>query len=291
MRGAFTWMLAALVVAGCGDGGIERLEWTVMGTVAAVQVRTGGTRAGAARCRDTAKAAFAEVERLLDAHDPGSEICRLAPLPDEEVLQKCDRRMRPCYEAAFRLARESGGAFNPRWRGEGTLDLGAIAKGFAVDLAAGGMCAGSEVLVDLGGNLKAVAPEGVSSELTVGVRDPGGDGIAATVRLRPGEALATSAEYFRGSHIYDGRTGRPAESGVASVTVLSRSAMEADALSTLLFVLGPEEARSFLEKGGYEASALFLMKDGRRATCGDAARFDIIHAYGPVAQSVRAGDS
>jgi thiamine biosynthesis lipoprotein len=50
----------------------------------------------------------------------------------------------------------------------------------------------------------------------------------------------------RYAHILDPRTGRPAE-GVLSVTVVASSAAVADALSTALFVLGPEWARAYCE--------------------------------------------
>ena len=266
---------AALALSGCRDE-VERLEWPTMGTVAAVQSRfsaTGRRHIETSLYRDAAKRSFGEVERLLNAYDPGSEICRLASLPDDEILAKCDARMRPCYKTAFRLARESGGAFNPRWRGPGTLDLGAIAKGFALDLA--DIYCDTDLLVDLGGNLKAMVSEPKSARgWRVGVKDPDGDGFAATIELKPGESLATSAEYYRGRHIYDGRTGRPAESGVKSVTVLCRSAMLADGLSTVLFILGPDEGLRFLRDHGYEASVLFVMSGGRIVRGGIPADWD-----------------
>ena len=190
--------LCCLALAGCRRP-VERIEWPVMGTVAAVQVRGGGGLS--ASCyRQSAADAFAEVERLLNAHNPDSELSRLAPLGNDAVLAQCDARVRPCYAAAFALERLSGGAFSPRWRGANTLDLGAIAKGFAVDLAAElTYVDGNDALLDLGGNLKAIQGEGGSRRpWRTGVRDPGGDGFAAEVDLREGEALATSATYRLG---------------------------------------------------------------------------------------------
>jgi len=253
----------ATLLAGCSRSPAERVEWPVMGTVAAVQAR-GGSPNEAARC---VRAAFADVETLLDAHRRDSEISRLASLADDAVVASCSELVRPCYAAAIDIEKASGGAFSPRWRGPGTLDLGAIAKGFAVDLAADAVAAekaGADVLLDLGGNVKAVR-----GEWLVGVKDPEGAGFAARVRLREGEALATSATYYRGGHIRDGRTGAVVTNGVASVTVLARSAMVADGLSTALFVLGPEEGREFVGRlpqslavtGG--VSILWIMSDGR----------------------------
>ena len=153
--------LCCLALAGCRRP-VERIEWPVMGTVAAVQVRGGGGHP-ASSYRQSAADAFAEVERLLNAHNPDSELSRLAPLGNDAVLAQCDARVRPCYAAAFALERLSGGAFSPRWRGTNTLDLGAIAKGFAVDLAAESTYVdGNDALLDLGGNLKAIQGEGGS---------------------------------------------------------------------------------------------------------------------------------
>ena len=280
--------LALCLASGCGRTEVERVEWPVMGTVAAVQVRSRAASRGlpASGYRESAQKAFSEVERLLNAHDPESELSRLAPLPDDEVLAGCDKERshfpwletRPCYKAAFKLMKASGGAFNPRWRGPKTLDLGAIAKGFAVDVAAKAVYVdGADALLDLGGNLKALRGEGGSHKpWMAGVKNPNGEGFAATVELKEGEALATSATYYRGSHIHDGRTGGPVSNGVASVTVLCGSAMWADGLSTTLFVLGPEEGRKFLDAklkllvGDMEVSALWIMDGGRQEIYGNA---------------------
>lgn len=274
----------ALALCGCTRRQVpERVEWSVMGTVAAVQAKEsedsppGAHTSVAEALSDMSyevRGVFTEVESLLNAHSQASEIHRLAALPDDQVVKACDKKMRPCYETAFMLKEATGGAFNPRWKGADTLDLGAIAKGFAVDLAA--ECVdvqkGISALVDLGGNVKAVR-----GRWRTGVKNPLGAGVAATVDLVDGEALATSAKYFRGEHIHDGRTGGPATNGVASVTVLCGSAMTADGLSTALFVLGPDEGRAFLGRFAGVArqplAVLWLMADGSRVALDPDARF------------------
>ena len=234
-----------------------------MGTIAAVQLR-GEFTPDSSRFTAATMSVFRDVSDSLNAHIATSEITSLSQCADDEVLAKCSTTMKPCYEAAFKLMHESGGAFNPRWRGPNTLDLGAIAKGFAVD-AAGGYADHADALIDLGGNLKTLR-----GSWRTGVRDPFGDGFAAVVELREGEALATSATYYRGSHIYDGRTGLAVSNGVASVTVLCNSAMWADGLSTTLFILGPEEGRKFIEEkgdrltGGEKIAVLWILSDGRQ---------------------------
>ena len=221
-----------------------------MGTVAAVQVRGGDVAA----VRSIVQAAFEEVRREFDAHDPESAVRRLGG---------CTDFGRPCHDCAMRLKEASGGAFDPCWRKDGRLDYGAIAKGFAVDVAAERLAseisAGQDVLIDLGGNIKSVR-----GEWKVGIKDPAGSGMCETVALGEGESLATSALYFRGRHIYDARTGEPVSNGVASVTVRCRSAMLADGLSTTLFVLGADAGREFVSRFAPEASAIFILADSSK---------------------------
>ena len=260
-------LLCALCIAGCSRAKVDRVEWPVMGTIAAVQLK-GELTPDSGRFTAYVMAAFKDVSDALNAHVATSEISVLASLADDEVLAKCDAKTKPCYEAAFTLMHESDGAFNPRWRGPKTLDLGAIAKGFAVDIAAGMPSRDTDILIDLGGNVRALR-----GSWRTGVMDPNGGGFAAVVELRE------SATYYRGSHIYDGRTGLAVSNGVASVTVLCRSAMWADGLSTTLFVLGPDEGRAFVEEkgerlmGGGKAAILWIMSDGRQVKLDPDSRF------------------
>lgn len=253
---------ALFLCGGCGGGEnrIVRLEWPAMGTVAAVQVRGAASSADAAEIRDAARRAASGVEKLLNAHDPASELSRLAPLDDAAVLSSCNPLVRPCYEAAFAFSRETGGRFSPRWRGAGTLDLGAIAKGFAADLAAeaaaktaaAARCDG--ILIDFGGNLKAAKGRWKAAIY--------GSSPQKTMVLEENAAAATSAAYHRGGHIKDGRSGKTVARDELSVTVLvqpgARSATAADALSTVCFVLGREAAAKLLSSSHPEAEALWL---------------------------------
>jgi thiamine biosynthesis lipoprotein ApbE len=127
-------LAAVLLLSGCAERGeTARLEWVSMGTVAAVQFRGGGADLRKRVVREV-RGIFAEIERLCSAHDAKSELSSFAGLPDEEVLRGANALVRACYEAAFKLRDQTGGRFDPRWKGKGTLDLGAIAKGYAVDL-------------------------------------------------------------------------------------------------------------------------------------------------------------
>ena len=244
-----------------------RVEWPVMGTVAGLTFR-GGDAAARDAVREAVQRTYTRLEGLLSAWDPESELCRLARADDTNAFARASTEARPCYQAALDLAAASGNAFNPRvgarLRELGfshgqhfcDFDLGAIAKGFAVDAACRALpqdvsCDG--LLVDLGGNLRAVR-----GSWRTGVRNPFGDGYAAVVTLAEGESVATSGNYerfverdgVRYSHILDGRTGEPV-TGIAGVTVVTPPALGAtlaDGLSTTLFVLGPKDGARFLRE-------------------------------------------
>ncbi len=149
------------------------------------------------------------------------------------------------------------------------LDLGGIAKGYAVDLAFAHLrqagCA--DFMIDLGGNLRAYgeAFPGRGGWLA-GIRDPfDRNMLLGSICLTNGESMATSGNYERFveldghhyAHIMDPRTGRPAE-GVASVTVLAPSGLQCDGLSATLFILGPQDGRNFLLRSKPKCEALWV---------------------------------
>jgi len=133
------------------------------------------------------------------------------------------------------------------------IDLGGIAKGYAVDVVADTLRARGVVdaLVDISGNMRALGHPAGSDSWRIGIRDPR-DRVPYFARvLLHDDAISTSGKYEQFvaangrtyGHIMDPRTGRPAE-GLISVTVISASAMTCDAWDTPLFVLGPAEARN-----------------------------------------------
>ena len=127
--GAWCLVLGAwCAVAGCGKPKVERVEWPVMGTIAAVQMRGEGIQFLNEVC-EIVREWFAVESDYFNAYDPKSELSRLQGLSDEELLKQCNPHAAVCYAAAFKLREQSGGAFEPRWKGAGTLDMGAIVKG------------------------------------------------------------------------------------------------------------------------------------------------------------------
>jgi thiamine biosynthesis lipoprotein len=137
------------------------------------------------------------------------------------------------------------------------IDLGGIAKGYAVQAAAETLAAHGihDALVDLSGNMFALGAPPGADHWRIGIRDPR-DRLPyfARVPLRE-QGISTSGKYEQFvaangrtyGHIMDPRTGRPAE-GLISVTVISKSAFTCDAWDTPLFVLGVNEAKRLAKR-------------------------------------------
>ncbi len=182
-----------------------------------------------------------------------------------------DGRPRPA--AGFRTVVVDAAAGTVRFTDPETqVDLGGIGKGFALDRARDVLRArgvGSAWL-DLGGNVATVGTPPGEPWWRVGIRHPRRAGALLGVVEIGEAAVSTSgdAEQFveaggrRYGHIFDPRTGRPAE-GIVSATVVTASATRADALSTAAVVLGVERAERVLRDAGVEAVLATLGADGQ----------------------------
>jgi thiamine biosynthesis lipoprotein len=136
------------------------------------------------------------------------------------------------------------------------LDLGAIAKGYAIDCAVKKLRASGikNCLINAGGQVYALGYK-FSKPWIVGIRHPRRPGIARTITVTD-ESASTSADYEqyftkdakRFAHIFNPRTGYPAQTDLASVTVVAPEGATADALSTAIFVLGKKRGEALAKK-------------------------------------------
>ena len=136
-----------------------------------------------------------------------------------------------------------------------TLDLAAVVKGLAIDLASRELAPFRDFAIDAGGDLYVCGANEKAEPWSVGVRHPRRDGeLIASLRVTDC-AVCTSGDYERrsatGHHILDPATGASAQAS-ASVTVVAPSAMVADALATAAFVMGPDSGIPFLERMGVD---------------------------------------
>ena len=152
------------------------------------------------------------------------------------------------------------------------LDLGSVGKGWTGDrLTALFREAGvSSAIMELGGNVQALGTKPDGSPWRVAVQAPGG-GYAGVLEIAD-KAVVTSGGYQRyfeqdGEtyiHIIDPATGRPARTGLASVTIVADSGLQGDGLSTALFVMGREKAEEFWRRNP-DFDFILLGEDGTAA--------------------------
>ena len=157
------------------------------------------------------------------------------------------------------------------------LDLGAIAKGYGVDVV-------SELIADrgyqnymaeIGGEVRVQGWNAQGKNWRIGVDLPEyahlpGEKLHRVLSLH-NVAVATSGDYRNFftdqgryySHTIDPATGRPVQHGLASVTVIANSCMLADALATAVMVMGPDRGLEYIEKmSDVEAMLLVRKSDG-----------------------------
>lgn len=233
---------------------------------------------------ERAFAAVEKVQLLMSYHDPASELSQLNRRAFREPVA-VSPWTHDVLRSALEFAEQSGGAFDPtvaarltalrflpptpgspradgraswrdvdllprrriRFRRALRLDLGGIAKGFAVDRAVDILRTSGceEALVNAGGDLRAFGPR----PWAVAIRHPAAPGLAACEFPLHEAALATSAGYFslrrhagrQVTALVDGRTRQPLDPR-RSVSVTAPSALLADALTKVVFSLGAAAA-------------------------------------------------
>jgi len=220
---------------------------------------------------DLSLAAFSEierVERLLSFHDEHSELTRInrsAHLTECEISEDLDMVLRCSLSLSkltggrydlsvasdlvkLELLPDSGGTSEAegnwsdleindrrlRFRKPMQLDLGGIAKGYAVDRAIEILAGECTAVVNAGGDLRITDWEGQ----TVGVKVPGKDSVSGVVELSmQGPAIATSGAYYRDGKqaIVFPETGQPVHDQ-RSISVFAPTCMLADALTKVAFL-------------------------------------------------------
>jgi len=157
------------------------------------------------------------------------------------------------------------------------IDLGAIAKGYAADEVARILKEEGVVhaLINMGGNVVAMGGKPNGKPWRIGIQDPRADGVQrhiAIIEIMDG-SVVSSGDYERYivdvykrtgkryHHIFDPSTGYPANSGLMATTVVAPYSIDADALSTTVFIMGAEKGLEIVEGlEGIDALAITLDK-------------------------------
>lgn len=153
------------------------------------------------------------------------------------------------------------------------LDLGGVAKGYIADLLFAKLeqYGISSAIINLGGNIHIKGMKQWGRKFSVGIQDPNEDigNFIGVVKIY-NQAVVTSGDYQRFviidgkkyHHIIDPRTGYPGESDLRSVTIISNSGSEADALATGVFLMGLERGSEFI-KNNKHLEAIFITNQNK----------------------------
>ena len=212
------------------------------------------------------------VTPLVQAWGFGTANTAPADLPDEATLRRL------LEQTGYRKlhVRQSPAALR-KDQPELTIDLNGIAPGFAVDRIAAGFAALGlqSYMIDIGGEIRVRGRNAAGEKWRIAIEEPldAEDRTPFAILELDELAVATSGEYRhyyardgkRYSHTIDPRSGRPIEHDLASVTVVHREAMYADAWGTAFNVLGVEAGYGLAETLGM--SVMFVVNaDGQLRT-------------------------
>ena len=149
------------------------------------------------------------------------------------------------------------------------IDLGAIAKGFIADKIAGYLRKYhvTSAIIDLGGNVYALGCKPDGSDWKVGIRKPFHDTQAYTVNVSDASVVTSGIyqRYFERDgiiyhHILRSSDGMPCDTGLYSVTIISKSSEQCDALSTVCMLLGYEKSLPVLAQYS-DVRAVFITSE------------------------------
>ncbi|MBF0148237.1 MAG: FAD:protein FMN transferase [Magnetococcales bacterium] len=195
-------------------------------------------------------------------------------LPEQNDLSAWLEKRNQFPEYGIHLNKDPNGTVTLHLDGDVfALDLGAIAKGYALDQAMATMKqSGIQDGLIIGGGDMIIAGSKGGKPWRIGIQHPRDrDKVMAQVEVMGDMALATSGDYERffmvngerQHHILDSKTGKPSRSGLISVSIQANEAMVADALSTAVFVLGMEKGKALIEQlDGVEG--MLVQENGER---------------------------
>lgn len=151
-----------------------------------------------------------------------------------------------------------------------SLDLGFIAKGYIADKLKDFIIDQNipSAVINLGGNVLTIGTKPSNKPYIIGIKNPVNPSGApiCSVEIYGLKSIVSSGDYERNitingqsyHHIISTKNGYPAESDLSQVTIINSSSVDGDALSTLCFILGSEEAKKYLSINHPEVEAIFV---------------------------------
>ena len=295
-----------LLLTGCGARSPESCTLFAMDTVMDISV-WGEEKTAAA---DALESLLKELEQRWSATDINSVPSQLngdgTVLYTEDIrfldqVEALSKRTDGAFDSMLHSVISLGGFLNDEYHvptqqeleaalAEEKWNLGAVVKGYAGRRAVELLQTMDidRAILNLGGNVQTYGDKADGSPWIIGIQNPQGGDPVGNVSVTGTMAVVTSGDYQRYferdgvkyHHILDPKTGMPAESGLASVTVICKDGVVADALSTALYVMGLEAAAEFW-RGSDDFEAVFILSDGSvYATEGanlSGCEFEVIH--------------
>ena len=173
---------------------------------------------------------------------------------------------------------------NPK---EVQVDLGALGKGIGADEAYEYLKNDEKItgaVIAVGGSVCVYGNKDDGSSWNVGIQDPRNEdgNMLGVVKTKEDCFVSTSGDYEkyiekdgkRYHHILDSKTGYPSDSGLISVTIVCKSGIDSDGLSTACFALGIDKSKELLKE--YEAEAIFVDKD-YKVSVTDGINFELLN--------------
>lgn len=169
------------------------------------------------------------------------------------------------------------------------IDLGAVGKGYTGDLLAETLKENgiSSALLDLGGNIQTIGKKSDGSDWKLGLRSPFDEGTFAVLEASDCAVITSGGyeRYFVGDdgetywHILDPKTGKPAQSGLISATIIGKEGRLCDALSTSIFVMGLDKAENLWRQHDDFEMVLVTENGGIYITEGLEDKFSLSEMY------------
>jgi thiamine biosynthesis lipoprotein len=229
-----------------------------MGTVVSIELADDRPAEELATLIDDTCTWLHEVDRRFSTYKDDSEVCRFRR--GEITLAECSGDFKHVLEDCADLWRFTDGYFDAY--AAGPLDPSGYVKGWCVEVASARLADAGSVrhFINAGGDIRARGQGPGGGPWRIGIRHPWEADKVSWVLTVTDAAVATSGTYERGAHVFNPRTGKPAE-GLRSVTVVGADLALADAYATAALAMGEAGISWLARLDGFESAV--VTDDGR----------------------------